>query len=137
MQTRQKYFRKRRKQLMEEHPFCSWCPKRLKMYPDGWKPEDGCGLPNDFPTIDHIYSRFWFWNGRPQVYGRGQSLVLSCPPCNQGRAKRDEQEHIWRHRWKTGSFPPPLRWVGYAIMGCRAIKKAHKQAKEYDKSKKH
>lgn len=50
------YFRKRRIRLLEKDPNCHWCRRPLKL-PE--KKPTGGTLPDDYPTIDHLKSRFW------------------------------------------------------------------------------
>jgi hypothetical protein len=73
----------RRLNLMRRHPFCNWCGCSLvylKMKPHQT-------MPDNFATIDHIYSRLMHPDGRPT---RGER-VLSCPGCNQGRNREEEK----------------------------------------------
>jgi hypothetical protein len=103
------YYRKRRVRLMREDPHCHWCRRELKLYPDygknGFKV-----LPEDAATIDHLTSAFM--GPRKNGDGKTQALVLACPRCNNARNVAETQRHIWPTRWKSGSFPWPLRWVG-------------------------
>jgi hypothetical protein len=73
----------RRRNLMKRHPFCHWCGCSVVYF----KMEPHQMMPNDFATIDHIYSRLMHPNGRPNPGER----VLSCPSCNQGRNREEEK----------------------------------------------
>lgn len=72
----------RRLNLMKKSPFCHWCGRRLVYF----KTEGGQKLPDNFATIDHINSRLIHTGGRPWMGER----VLSCPRCNQDRARQEE-----------------------------------------------
>ena len=72
----------RRFNLMKQHPFCHWCSRELIYF----KTEGGQKLPENFATIDHIYSRLMHPEGRP-VRGK---RILSCPKCNEDRGRREE-----------------------------------------------
>gem|GEM_PF-2410112 len=103
------YFRKRRERLLREDPHCYWCRRELKLYPDYGKG----GLkatPEDYATIDHLTSAFM--GPRKDVRMRMRTLVLSCPSCNNARNTKEMKRHPWLVRWKSGSFPSPLRWLG-------------------------
>lgn len=105
------YFNRRRKRLMEKDPHCHWCRRPLKLYPNYGKPHTrGMRMPADYPTIDHLKSRLF--GPRQEVHMKQKTLVLSCPECNVRRSKEEQQRHIWRTRWKSGTFPFPLQWVG-------------------------
>ncbi len=113
------YFRKRRERLMREDPHCHWCGKALTLYPDygkhGFK-----AMPHDYPTIDHLVSAFM--GPRQNVKMNERTLVLACPQCNNARNVAETKRHIWRTRWKSASFPFPLRWVGALLKRYRAYK---------------
>lgn len=103
---------------MEEDPHCHWCRRGLKLYPNygtnGFKI-----MPEDYPTIDHLTSAFM--GPRKNVDGKERTLVLACPACNNARNVAETQQHIWRTRWKSASFPFPLRWVGKALKRYRYL----------------
>ena len=111
------YFRMRREGLMKKDPHCHWCGKELHLY-GNWanvqrqlrKGDPRRRLPDDFPTIDHLYDRV---NGRRRpsgLYGYEQTLVLACPACNEGRASAKELSEIWKKRWVSNSWPRWCRW---------------------------
>ena len=107
-----KYLRLRRARLMQKDPHCYWCRKPLKEYY-----ATSHGLPDDFPTIDHLVSRFS--GKRKEVYMKERTLVLSCPKCNQDRANEEMQKHIWKTRWKAGQFPRRLKYIGIILKWIR------------------
>jgi hypothetical protein len=74
-------YARRRENLMKWHPFCHWCNRELVYF----KVEDG-HIPENFATVDHIYSRLMHPDGRP---ARGER-VLACRECNQGRNRQEE-----------------------------------------------
>jgi len=94
---------------MREDPRCHWCKRELTLYPSygrgGFKM-----MPEDYPTIDHLTSAFM--GPRRNDDGKSQTLVIACPQCNNTRNVAECQHHIWRTRWKSASFPFPLRWLG-------------------------
>lgn len=102
------YYRKRREKLVREDPHCFWCHRELKLYPSWPSPEQKT-IPEDYPTIDHLTSRFM---GPRKHMPNMRVLVLACPACNNARNVAQTDRHIWRTRWKSGSFPFPLRWLG-------------------------
>ncbi len=67
-------------------------------------------MPDDYATIDHLTSAFL--GPRKDVQMKARTLVLACPRCNNARNVAETHEHIWRTRWKSASFPFPLRWIG-------------------------
>jgi 5-methylcytosine-specific restriction endonuclease McrA len=77
-------------------------------------------MPDDYPTIDHLISAFM--GPRENVDGKVRTLVLACPQCNNARNVAEAKQHIWRTRWKSGSFPSPLRWFGKLLKKYRARK---------------
>jgi len=103
------YYRKRREKLMRKDPHCYWCKKELTLYPD-YRSEGFKFMPDDYPTIDHLTSRFM--GPRENGDGKTQAVVITCPQCNNARNVVETQKHIWRTRWKSASFPFPLRWAG-------------------------
>jgi 5-methylcytosine-specific restriction endonuclease McrA len=106
------YFRKRRNRLMKENPHCHWCGKTLNLYPDygtnGFKI-----MPDDYATIDHLVSRLR--GPRKNVSMNARTLVIACPQCNNARNVAEAHQYIWRTRWKSASFPFPLRWFGVLL----------------------
>jgi 5-methylcytosine-specific restriction endonuclease McrA len=110
------YYRKRREKLMRRDPHCHWCQRQLVLYPDygknGFK-----SMPEDYPTIDHLISAFL--GPRNDVRMKMQTLVLACPRCNNARNVAETQKYIWRTRWKSASFPFPLRWLGKTLKKSR------------------
>lgn len=104
---------RRRLNLMKLDPHCFWCKRKLSLY---YYLSDG-KLPDDFPTIDHLNSRE-VKRYRP-LHG---VRVLSCPPCNVGRARELQQKYIWVTRWKAANFPFPFRWVGKILQVYRSKK---------------
>ena len=96
---------------MEQNPHCHWCKRKLKLYPD-YRTDKNRPMPSDYPTIDHLYSRF---NGpRPQSYNK-RVLFLSCPECNNGRSKDDIYNHPIRHMYLSASFPKQLFFINVAL----------------------
>jgi hypothetical protein len=84
MTNRGKQIVKRRQKMVERFPFCYWCERFLIEYPpDAFRKGK---LPDDFATIDHVYSRM---NGTRPLRG---VWVLCCPPCNHMRSKQEERE---------------------------------------------
>lgn len=67
-------------------------------------------MPEDYPTIDHLKSRFFGPREDPKF--KAKTLVLACPACNNARCAQELKQHSFRTRWKSGSFPIPFRWVG-------------------------
>jgi ssDNA-binding Zn-finger/Zn-ribbon topoisomerase 1 len=99
MSSRTAYHQKRREVLMKRDPHCFWCRKKLVSF----KPRRNQGkLPDNFPTIDHLYSRFW--GLRPKPDGK-TTLVLACPSCNHERARQDHINNKWRTHWRSATFP--------------------------------
>ncbi len=102
---------------MREDPHCHWCRKKLKLYPDygknGFK-----AIPEDYATIDHLTSAFM--GPRKNVNMKTRTLVLACPQCNNARNVSETKQHIWLTRWRSGSFPFPLRWFGALLKKYRA-----------------
>lgn len=104
---------RRRWNLMDKHPYCHWCGKKLEYYR---YTSDG-QLPHDFPTIDHIYSREHYIIGnRLKGTNRKKGIrVLSCPKCNENRAIELQKKHLFIQRWKSGAFPYPFHWFGHLL----------------------
>lgn len=123
------YNAKRRIRLMQKDPHCYWCRRELKLYPDYWKWRHR-QMPKDYPTIDHLNSRLLGNRYDPGM--KGITLVLSCPDCNNKRSKEEQQTHIWRTRWISGSFPFPLRWFGRMLKWWR--KKTRRKMCTFDSS---
>jgi hypothetical protein len=94
---------------MRRDPRCHWCRRELTLYP-GYGKNGFKVMPEDYPTIDHLTSAFM--GPRKDVRMKAQTLVLACPRCNNARNVEEAQKHIWRTRWKSASFPFPLRWIG-------------------------
>ena len=114
------YFKKRRIMLMEKDPHCHWCRLPLKLYPDYSRKKQK--MPNDFPTIDHIKSRFM--GIREDVGMKKRTLVISCPKCNhQIRNNEEMRNHPFRTHWKSGTFPYPFRWFGRLLKFIRKQKR--------------
>lgn len=107
---------------MREDPHCHWCRRPLRLYPDYGK--NGLrAMPEDYPTIDHLTSAFM--SPRKNADGKMKTLVIACPHCNNTRSVAETSSHIWRTRWKSASFPFPLRWIGtmLRIFRRRALRK--------------
>jgi len=113
-----KYFTKRRRRLMEKDPHCYWCRKPLKLYAHF----RGGRLPDDYPTIDHLKSKFF--GQRPDVFMKEYTLVIACSTCNNARSKKELKENRWRQCWKSASFPKWLWIVGWILRLIRRIKRA-------------
>jgi hypothetical protein len=118
------YYRKRREKMMREDPHCHWCGRELKLYPDYGK-NGSKFMPKDYPTIDHLVSAFM--GPRKNGDGKTKTLVIACPACNNARNVVEAHQHIWRTRWKSGSFPFPLRWLGRLLKKYRH----HKQRLDF------
>lgn len=108
--SKNNYFAKRRVRLMEKDPFCYWCRRPLKLYPDYPENYRHKPMPKDYPTIDHLNSRTGL-KKRHDPKMKARTLVLSCPDCNNERAKKEMQTNIWVTRWKSASLPKYLNWV--------------------------
>jgi 5-methylcytosine-specific restriction endonuclease McrA len=115
------YYRRRRERLMGEDPHCHWCRKALTLCPD-YRSEGFAFMPGDYPTIDHLTSRFM--GPRKNGDGKTQVVVLACPRCNNARNLAETKKYIWRTRWKSASFPFPLRWLGRTLKKSRWRKKS-------------
>lgn len=111
--SKNNYFAKRRLRLMQKDPHCHWCRRELKSYPNRTRGK----LPADFPTIDHLTSKFLC--PRRDTRMRKTTLVLACQKCNTARQKEEHAKHIWLTRWKSGMFPYPFRWFGAFLKFCR------------------
>ncbi|MEW6610813.1 MAG: hypothetical protein AB1352_04305 [Patescibacteria group bacterium] len=111
--------RRRRRNLMREDPYCHWCRRALRFYPD-YPAQPGKRMPDDFPTIDHLHSRLR--GRRPAVTGQC-TLVLSCPACNNRRNVEEARKHIWITRWKSASFPRSLNWLNHALRQWRNMRR--------------
>lgn len=107
--SKNNYLAKRRIRLMEKHPFCHWCNRPLKLYPDYPEKYQNKPMPEDYPTIDHLNSKTGL-KKRPDPKMKARTLVLSCPSCNNNRAKKEMQTNIWVTRWKSCAFPYYLKW---------------------------
>lgn len=101
-------FSKRRKNLMKEDPHCHWCRRPLSM---GKSVPNGGPLPEDYPTIDHLNDRI---NNRIRPK-EPFSVVIACRACNEGRANTKIANMKWTQRWKSGTFPGRLKFVGYLL----------------------
>ncbi len=102
---------------MQEDPHCHWCRKELRLYPDYGK--NGFKIiPEDYATIDHLTSAFM--GPRKNVRMNARTLVLACPRCNNERNVAETQQHLWLTRWKSGSLPFPLRWLGKLLKKYRS-----------------
>lgn len=88
---------------MSESPFCFYCGRKLIFeYIRG-----GGSIPEDFPTIEHMYSKFW------GIRPKQGKVVLACRICNEERSNNDRRNNPIRHRWKCAGFPfwlAPLNW---------------------------
>lgn len=70
--------RARRANLMRIDPHCWYCGKFLVFVE-----MNGEALPDDFPTIEHLFSRR---HGRPQInHTNDTRRVLACPACNHDK----------------------------------------------------
>lgn len=80
-----KSFVRRRRNLLRTHPYCHWCGRKVVWYhvPGGHRNEEYGKLPDNFATMDHIYSKNE--GPRPEV----GILVLSCLKCNHDRGVAD------------------------------------------------
>jgi len=75
-------FKKQRKRLFLEHPYCFWCKKPLILI------DSSSGqLPNNAATIDHIFSKLH--SGRKLSCNNINRHVLSCYRCNHLRSKQE------------------------------------------------
>ena len=101
------YFRKRRKRLMDKDPYCYWCGKKLTLYPDYPKRKHQ-KMPADYPTIDHLKSKYW--GPRRDVQMKEKTLVLACPKCNNDRQAKEQKRYLFLTWWKSGGFP---RWLSF------------------------
>lgn len=110
-------------------PYCHWCRRRLTYY-HRFQHSKTKPLPEDFPTLDHLFSRNI--QTRQQAKERNKHIVLACRSCNAQRAAKELKAHPWKQHWKSGFFPPPLRIVGHLLHAVRAFRKSVRQAKEYD-----
>lgn len=116
---------------MLNDPFCFWCRRPLTDYPDyfmwhnaRYRKKHGIKedrMPDDYPTIDHLKSKFF--GPRPDVNYKQKTLVLACPPCNLARSQEELRKHWLRQHWKSGSFPTPFKWFGYALKAFRGHKR--------------
>lgn len=99
---------------MAKYPYCFYCGRKLSL--EG-KVRNG-KLPPDYPTIEHIHSRFF--GERPK-----EGLqVLACEECNARKNKEDRQKHPLRHKWLCAGFPfylAPLNWYLRWHRGYRRI----------------
>jgi hypothetical protein len=77
---------RRRRNLLRVHPYCHWCEIELVWYyiPGGHNNADHGKLPDNFATIEHIYTK----NDGPRPT-KGK-LVLACLKCNHDRGQADE-----------------------------------------------
>lgn len=119
---------RKRRRLMAIDPKCHWCHRKLKLYP-GFKQSKDNPLPDDFPTLDHIYSK-WI---APTGMKRNKYIVLACKKCNEDRALAEQRHSDFRRYWKSGSFPPPYRFLGHVLQAVRAYKASVNRARNYDK----
>ena len=78
----------RRRALWQADPRCHWCGRQtLLPGTPGLKAAAGITA-----TLDHLYSRF-----HPER-SRDNTMVLSCAPCNAGRARRENlvfRDVVW------------------------------------------
>lgn len=78
----------RRRALWQADPRCHWCGRQtLLPGTPGLKAAAGITA-----TLDHLYSRF-----HPER-SRDNTMVLSCAPCNAGRARRENlvfRDFVW------------------------------------------
>lgn len=112
----------RRINLMAECPFCYWCGRALRLYDKGEVPKK---LPDDFPTIDHLNTRFK--GERPDLNMKEETWVIACPKCNNERSKNELRSNKFRQWWKSGSFPFPFRWFGHLLKKYRKRTKLNQE----------
>lgn len=75
--------RVRRRNLMREDPHCWYCGRDLVFVE-----VSGGQLPEDYPTIEHLFSRY---SGRISINTTNElRRVLACPKCNNDRARWEE-----------------------------------------------
>jgi hypothetical protein len=117
------YYKKRRTRLLEKDPFCYWCRKPLVLIQ--LPPNLKGPIPDNFPTIEHLNSRFL--GKRPKADFKTKTLVLACPPCNFERGRLEVAKHPFRQHWKSSSFPPPFEWLGWPLKRYRRILRAYRR----------
>lgn len=105
---------------MKADPHCHWCRRPLFYSPV----VRGLPMPEDFPTLDHLNDKI-FVKKRPILNGV-ETIVLSCPPCNWGRASVRQLKYYVISMWKAGAFPSPFRWVGTTLKFVRKQRRTPK-----------
>jgi hypothetical protein len=96
------YYHQRRQQLMAKDPHCYWCGKEVIYFKT-----NGGRVPNNFATIDHLYSKLSGKRFDPKR--KQKTLVLACYKCNQERARKEDIELTNLDRWIRGNYFP--KWL--------------------------
>jgi hypothetical protein len=97
------YYKVRKQQLMSKNPYCYWCGQKLVYFDN-----NGGRVPDNFATIDHLYSKLDGRRFDPKM--KCKTLVLSCFKCNQERGKKEDAELGKLERWvRGGKFPRYLK----------------------------
>lgn len=110
---------RRKINLMAKHPYCYWCGRKLSF--NGII--RGGKLPPDYPTIDHIQTRF---SGKRKELAEEGLRVLSCSECNFERSNKELKQSPFKQKWKSASFGRSLTLLNWFLRFARGHKRYRK-----------
>ena len=97
----------RRNNLMAKDPHCHWCGIEV-IYR---KLTFGEKMPDNFATIDHLFSRLSPQRGQKQ-HPTQEITVLACNKCNFIRGK-EEEKGLGKTELRKRSGKPDVNWARF------------------------